>query len=217
MPPLKPEEQSHFSHDGTQHDVEALGLFLRDALASANVSLRPSSSVKILNLACGRSDETKVLFDILAPCAEARELLGVDIRQREIAEASQRWNTLEHGDASFIVHDGTQIGTLDAAKEGFDFAFMRHQNFWNGDTTWMKIYDQALHALKPEGLLIITSYFDREHLLAVEALQSLGALLLLSWRNPRSRMIDARIKKSADRHLAIFRLPCDSSPAFNTY
>ena len=57
---------------------------------------------------------------------------------------------------------------------------MRHQNYWNGTPYSFKIYDQALHLLKPHGLLIITSYFDREHLLALQALQSLGAELLLT-------------------------------------
>lgn len=206
-----------FSHSGIQQDIHALGLSLSDALTSAKITLKYKPSVRILNLACGRSDETKVLLDILAPCSDARELIGVDIRQREIAEACSRWNQLKNEDTSFIVHDGTQIHTLSASREGFDFAFMRHQNFWNGDTTWMRIYDQALHALKPDGFLIITSYFDREHMLALSALQSLGAQLLLNWQNPRSRMIDARIRKSADRHLAIFKLPDDKLAPLITY
>jgi len=165
-----------------------------------------SEEIRILNLACGRSDETGVLLDLLAPHAVSRELFGIDIRHREIAEANERWKKRTKGQASFVVHDGTKIDELAKVREPFDFAFMRHQNFWNSDTTWFKIYDQALHALKPHGCLIITSYFDREHLLALKAIESLKANLLLTYPNPRSRLIDASCQKSADKHIAIFNL-----------
>ena len=82
---------------------------------------------------------------------------------------------------------------------------MRHQNFWNGDMTWTKIYDEALHRLDENGLFVITSYFDREHKLALDAIQSLGAQLVCSERNPHSRQLGDAPNKSVDRHVAVFR------------
>jgi len=196
-----------FSYKHNSEDIARLKLSLSESLKEAKITLKKDKPVRILNLACGRSDETGILLDMLAPSPEACEFIGIDIRSREIAEANERWNKLTEGNANFLVHDGTKINEIEELGGGFDYAFMRHQNFWNADLTWFKIYDNALHMLKPEGLLIITSYFDHEHLLALKAIQSLGAKLILTWQNPRTRMIDVRCKKSTDRHIAIFRLP----------
>lgn len=197
-----------FSYKTNLRDIENLRLSLTECIEAAEIPIIKNvrSRVRILNLACGRSDETGILFDILGGKSTACELLGIDIRAREIAEANTRWNSLPAGNARFIVHDGTKLDQIKAVQEGFDFAFMRHQNFWNGDLTWHKIYDQALHSLKEDGILIITSYFDREHLLAVQAIQTLGAHLIMTWKNPRSRTLEEKYAKSADRHIALFKL-----------
>lgn len=163
-------------------------------------------NIRILNLACGRADETGVLLKLFGGESLGCELLGIDIRAREIQEAQQRWNKWSSKQANFLVHNGTKINEIAAVREKFDIAFMRHQNFWNGDTTWFKIYDQALHALKENGVLIITSYFDKEHMLAIEALTRLGAKLNLTMRNQNSEMIQRKYQKSSDRHIAIFSL-----------
>ena len=209
-------EHLSFSFEHTREDIANLDVSRRDFLADCEKTALPDlkkrlvgtkKPVRILNLACGRADETGILMKIRSPSAEACELVGIDIREREIDEANQRWNVATGGAAQFLVHDGTKLDEIKGLKEGFNYAFMRHQNYWNGDLTWHKIYDQALHLLKPEGLLIITSYFDREHMLAMRAIQSLGAKLLLTWQNPRTRMIEEKYAKSAARHIAIFKLP----------
>jgi len=99
------------------------------------------------------------------------------------------------------------LGQLKELGSEFDIAFMRHQNYWNGDTTWTQIYDQALHRLDEQGLLVITSYFDREHRLALDAIQGLGAELICSERNNDSRIVTDAPGKSVDRHVAVFRKP----------
>jgi len=202
-------QQHEFSYTAINDDIDRLAASLGDALDLAGLRLHPPQlkKVRILNLACGRADETGILLKVLAPCAEAAEMIGIDVRHREIMEASQRWQSTEGVSSSFLVHDATKLDAIKEIGSGFDYAFMRHQNFWNGDLTWHKIYDQALHLLKPSGLLIITSYFDREHLLALKAIQSLGAKLKLSWQNPRTRKLSDAPNKSTDRHIAIFQLP----------
>jgi precorrin-6B methylase 2 len=81
---------------------------------------------------------------------------------------------------------------------------MRHQNYWNGATTWQNIYDSALHRLSKTGILVITSYFDQEHLQALQAIQQLGASLVTTIQNPQSRPVRDAPNKSVDRHIAIF-------------
>ena len=167
-----------------------------------------SESRQLLNLACGRADETKVLADVFGHDADSIHLTGIDIRTREIGEARERWSKLsDNASAEFLVQDASQLAQLKQLDHQFDVAFMRHQNFWNGDTTWTKIYDEALHRLDDDGLLVITSYFDREHRLALEAIQGLGAELVCSERNLDSRIITDAPNKSVDRHIAIFRKP----------
>lgn len=201
---------SNFSHAHTDQDLTRLRQFLKETLnkSGADISGDLSKSKQLLNLACGRADETKVLADVFGRNSESIHLTGIDIRTREIGEAKERWSKLPgKASADFLVQDASQLSQLKELDQQFDIAFMRHQNFWNGDTTWTKIYDQALHRLDDEGLLVITSYFDREHRLALDAIQGLGAELLCTERNLDSRIITDAPNKSVDRHIAIFRKP----------
>lgn len=201
---------SNFSHAHTDQDLTRLRQFLKETLnkSGADISEDLSKSKQLLNLACGRADETKVLADVFGRNSESIHLTGIDIRTREIGEAKERWSKLSgKASADFLVQDASQLSQLKELDHQFDIAFMRHQNFWNGDTTWTKIYDQALHRLDDEGLLVITSYFDHEHRLALDAIQGLGAELLCTERNLDSRIITDAPNKSVDRHIAIFRKP----------
>lgn len=199
---MNPPSSISFSHQQTEGDIIQLKSSLSNVFELVGIGKR--TNARILNLACGRADESGVLMDLLSSNPALSELIGIDIRAREIAEANERWR--REINANFLVHDGTKLNDIQQFNDGFDYAFMRHQNFWNGDLTWHRIYDRALHLLKPDGYLIITSYFGREHLLALQAIQSLGANLLTTWKNPRTRLIDEKIKKSTDRHIAVFSL-----------
>jgi SAM-dependent methyltransferase len=199
-----------FSNVHTTRDLTRLSQFLTQTLEKAGVTVPDSSGdgIRLLNLACGRADETEVLAKVFGHKADAIHLTGIDIRAREIAEAGERWKKLPDGaSADFFVQDASQLGHLKELGKNFDIAFMRHQNFWNGDMTWTRIYDEALHRLDEDGLLVITSYFDREHRLALDAIQRLGAELVCSERNQHSRVICDAPNKSVDRHIAVFRKP----------
>ncbi|MBK1831195.1 class I SAM-dependent methyltransferase [Verrucomicrobiaceae bacterium R5-34] len=197
-----------FSNQSTTSDLVRLKQFLNESLGKAGVQLPQGDHTQLLNLACGRADESAVLADVFGK--QGISLTGLDIRDREIGEAQERWKKFlpEHAEAEFLVQDCAKLDDLGVLPDDFNIAFMRHQNFWNGDTTWSKIYDQALHRLKEDGLLVITSYFDREHQLALDAIQNLGAELVLSEQNTQSRKlhdVPAGVEKSVDRHVAIFK------------
>lgn len=197
-----------FSHSPTASDLKRLKQLLGESLTKAGVNIPEQS--RLLNLACGRADEAAVLADVFGK--KGIQLTGLDIRDREISEAQERWKKYlpENAQAEFLVQDCSKLDDLSSLPDDFNIAFMRHQNFWNGDNTWSQIYDQALHRLNDDGLLVITSYFDREHQLALDAIQNLGAELVLTEQNHQSRRIHdvpAGVQKSVDRHVAIFRKP----------
>ena len=100
--------------------------------------------------------------------------------------------------------DASKLDQHAEMGEDFDLVFMRHQNYWHSARTWEEIYDQALAKLGDDGRLIITSYFDKEHELALEAIQRLGGELIQTEFNPETRELQTE-GKSVDRHVAIFR------------
>lgn len=172
---------------------------------------------RILNLACGSCNEADTLTDFFAklkardqPEAEQKiELLGIDVRAREIADAQRRFPSGKdfaqniQKDYQFLTGDASKLDCHRTLDEHFDVVFMRHQNFYNGGRVWEEIFEQALSKLKQDGQLVITSYFDEEHQLALKAIQKLGGQLVDTQQNLSSRELRT-LGKSVDRHVAVF-------------
>ncbi len=192
-----------FSFPGIGDDVHRLGVQLALGLRAAD--WRMPAAPAVLNLACGRADETGVLLGVLAPRAADLFYLGIDLRPAEIAEAKARWVPAAPPGWRLDFRTGDASRT-DRMKQlpSFDFIFIRHQNYWHDPRVWEFLFRNALGALKPGGLLAITSYFDREHELAAACLLQCGARRRAALRNPRSRPLDDAPNKSVDRHLALF-------------
>jgi SAM-dependent methyltransferase len=204
----------------TEADLVRLGRLLRDLAETDPETARRrleggGKDVRVLDLACGDCREAEALADFAAdlkgaPAAEVR-LTGIDVRAREIADAARRFGKAREAisgrgrrEFEFLAGDATRLPALSELGEDFDLVFLRHQNYWNGARDWEQIFDHALSKLAPDGRLAITSYFDKEHALALEAIQRLGGELVRSERNPESRAL-ATPGKSIDRHVAIFR------------
>ena len=164
---------------------------------------RKKAEARILNLACGRCDEAETLIHTIKEetDADAVKMVGADIRIREILQARERTEKLG---AEFLLQDARQLNEHKELKD-FDLVFLRHQNYWHGSEVWKEIFDTGLAKMSDDGLLVITSYFDKEHQLAVDALTNLGAELVTSVRNESSRELADAKGKSVDRHLAVFR------------
>lgn len=202
-----------------RRDLERLRRMLQkvteDDTEEVRRRLGARDEARVLDLACGECREAEVLTDFLSELRGADEgtvkLTGIDVREREIADAARRFGgRRETGDrpvvreCEFLAGDASRLDEEGAVEEDFDLVFLRHQNFWNGASTWEAIYDQALAKLDEGGRLVITSYFDREHDLAVEAIRRLGGDLVRSEFNPESRALPTP-GKSVDRHVAVFR------------
>jgi hypothetical protein len=190
-----------FSHPATAGDVARLESLLCRALAGTG--RRPAGDLSVLNLACGRADETGALAAALAP-ARIRSYLGIDLRPETIAEATRRWD-LPDGRILFRCGDAASIVRVKQLPAP-DFIFIRHQNYWDDPAAWDRLLTSALTALSPRGILACTSYFDHEHELVTAALKTRGAELLWNVRHSHSRPLPDFPGKSVDRHLALFRL-----------
>lgn len=197
-----------FSFPKIDEDVGRLKKLLEIGMRVA--AWQPPDGLAVLNLACGRADETGVLMDVLSPLSSVDTYLGVDLRDAEIAEARARWlaDPARVRELEFRVGDASKIHATGTART-FDFIFIRHQNFWHDPKVWADIYQLTLERLKPSGRLCMTSYFDREHALARACLTQLGAVSAADIPHPASRPLDDAPGKSVDRRLAMFRLPED--------
>ena len=178
-----------------------------ESLLRRNVAphLKTKAEARILDLACGRCDEAETLIGVVKDemRADRVQLVGADIRIREVRQARERTANL---DTEFLIEDATRLSAHKEMKD-FDMVFLRHQNYWNGPEVWKKIFDTGLAKLNDDGLMVITSYFDKEHQLALEALQKLGAEVVLSQKNLASRDVGDTAGKSVDRWLAVLKKP----------
>ena len=167
--------------------------------------------VSILDVACGACDEAAVLSDFFSQLKSGDgtrplpvEFVGTDVRERELDEARDRFRSADGKSFEFLAGDASRLSQHRALREKFDVVFFRHQNLYHGRTLWQRIFEQGLARLNDDGLLVITSYFDREHTLALKAFQKLGAEIVTTLRNPESRELSTP-GKSVDRHVAVLR------------
>ncbi|MAT46375.1 MAG: hypothetical protein CMO35_02975 [Verrucomicrobiaceae bacterium] len=194
-------------------DMDVLKKALAATLSTVPGLFQRGSEQRILNLACGRADETGVLADVFGGGAGRLEIVGADIRSAEIEEASLRWKTAKDSDIQtrFHVEDGKRFLSSMSSGDRFNLTFMRHQNFWNDPALWTRMFEGGLRQLDEDGLFVITSYFDVEHDLACRKLTALGATKVADYRNVHSRELSDAPGKSIDRHIAIFRRPPPSN------
>jgi SAM-dependent methyltransferase len=192
-----------FSYPGIDADVQRLGDLLKLAFRTAGWAVPENPA--ILNLACGRADETGVLLTAAAPLAKELFYLGIDLRPVEAAEGKARWVPAAPPGWQLDFRAGDASRT-DRMKQlpPFDLVFIRHQNYWHDPATWLVLFRNALGSLKPGGLMVITSYFDREHELAMACLLECGARKLADLHHPHARPLPDAPNKSVDRRLAVF-------------
>ena len=112
-----------------------------------------------------------------------------------------------HGNlpAEFLIENATKNDQHKELGDDFNVVFLRHQHFWHGQELWKKIFDQGIAKLRPDGMLVITSYFDVEHRLALRALEALGMEVVSNKRNKASRALSDAPGKSVDRWVAVLR------------
>lgn len=182
---------------------------LKKLLQQASFGQRGDAPLQLLDIACGECREAETLVQV------ARELrgenhrqpirfVGTDLRDREVEDAARRFRSNQDTSYDFITENAEHLDRHQELGKDFDLAFIRHQNFWLGATPWKRIFEQGLKKLSDDGLLVITSYFDREHELALGAIAEAGGELIVTERHQESIHL-AYPGKSVDRHVAVFR------------
>jgi SAM-dependent methyltransferase len=202
---VSPKSEAIFARENA-----ALARTLRRAMEGV-VLPEAGEAMEILDLACGTCREAETLISTLRDLRERPSrpvrFVGVDIRDREVEEGAARTRAagLIEAESEFLVEDCSKLTERAQLGRDFDVTFLRHQNYWNDLKVWRRIFEQGLTHLKEDGLLVITSYFDKEHQRAVAALEDAGAELVRTVTNDESRIVDAKIAKTVDRHVAVFR------------
>ena len=193
-------QQLPFSYEGIDGDIQRLGILLKDSFSAVDMNF--DNKISVLNLACGRADETGVLVKALSPACVGF-YLGIDLRADAIQEALRRWESTDC-EIHFMEGNAAMLGRMKSLPE-FDLVFIRHQNYWHEPMVWEGILDEALLVMKPNGVLVCTSYFDLEHDLFLASMREREAKLLLNLRNSQSRSLPDAEGKSVDRWLGIWR------------
>lgn len=194
--------------------LEKLILQAAGSDAGLKRKIEGKEDLQLLNLACGACNEAETLAKVFGGYEGATygngngsmKFVGLDVRAREIAEAASRFRSDSGTQFEFINGDATKLNNYQQLPGSFDIIFMRHQNLWNGKRTWEEIYHKALEKLSPDGRLIITSYFDREHAEAIDVIKNQGGDLLVTKANEKSRRLPVH-ERSVDRHLAVLKRP----------
>lgn len=205
--------RDHFSTDM----IELWGMLDTVIVKAGGAPETPGDDVfRLLNLACGRCEEGAVLPAFFGRYGADVRQFAMDLRDHEIDKARRRYASTEQlfrkagippvkqqsGKVEFVADDATKLVGYGQIPSEFEIVFIRHQNLWHDRDIWQRIYEFALARISEKGgLLVITSYFDREHLLALELLRAIGGKVLASEQNPRSRELDYP-GKSIDRHVA---------------
>ena len=204
-------------------DMRNLWLMLERIQIKANLDLGNNEDhIDLLNLACGYCEEGAILPAFWGRSGQSVKQFSVDLRDAEIDKAKRRYaatesifksvidpkvvnSSSESSNVEFIADNAVNLSIYGQIPSKFDVVFIRHQNLWHDRPTWQKIYDYALGSLSESGVLIITSYFDREHMLALELIKLLGGNVLVTEKNELSRELDFP-GKSIDRHVAAIAL-----------
>src|SRR5882757_8583611 len=156
-------------------DMRALSALLQRTV-SPHLKAPQGDDFRILNLACGSCDEAETLVKFAQNHTAGNvNLTGADVRIREILQARENHARLP---AEFLLQDASKLSQHKELGDDFNMVLLRHQNYWHGTELWKKIFEQGLEKTGDDGLLVITSYFDKEHQLALEALNKLGAELI---------------------------------------
>jgi len=190
-------------------DELSLQRLLTASLEASGAEAR-RDEVQVLDLACGECREVEVVsaaaLEKLGRQGAALRFTGADIRGAELDLAHRRSRALAEAGAEmeFLPADCSKLEDHGELGRSFDLVFLRHQNFWHDRPAWRRIFANGLARLNGSGLLVISSYFDKEHELAVKAITAAGGELVTSVRNSDSRALPTE-GKSVDRHLAVFR------------
>src|SRR3989338_766715 len=174
---------------------------------------------QVLDLGCGRCEEGIVLSAFFGGnnfgyASDRVKLTGVDISQKDIDRAIQDNQKADFTkpittynlppNFEFIVGDATDLSKYPQVPQQADAVVIRQKQISDNTQVWTKIFRQALDRVTPEGIVLITSFSDIEHKMALEALQQLPCDVVITQANPHAKPLSHK-EISTDRNIAIVK------------
>lgn len=188
-------------------------------VAKAGYEPPQDKQTQVLDLACGRCGEGIVLSaffggnDFGSP-SDRVKVTGVDVSQKDIDRAikdNEKPNFSKSittyylpPNFEFIVGDATDLSKYPQVPQKADVVVIRHQQISDNEQLWTKIFRQALERVTSEGIVLITSFSDVEHEMALQALQKLPCDVVITQTNPYAKPSNQK-EVSLDRNIAIVK------------
>lgn len=174
---------------------------LKRYCGKAKFARQKTGKTRVLDLCCGTAEEASVLcayFSSGTPDLPTDQVVfyGIDRDPAVIARAEENFSLASMGTmpitvmptGRFLSADATALTAIKDLPEHFDFILVRHQfvasDKENGTHIWPQIFREALQKLSPQGLMLITSFSEIEHLWCKEALQTLPGKMVFAEENP---------------------------------
>lgn len=165
---------------------------LSNSLSAVIQDWKKLESIRVMSVGCGRLREAFAVHAALrdVPYSELShglKLWGVEIDPEISADTSRLYK--EVAGIEVLHGDGSKLNELKSLPEKFELIYFRHQNISDRDSNWMGMFEAALERLAPGGRLLITSFSAGEHRLALQCLDSLGAVKEVSHQNRQGRLL----------------------------
>jgi len=146
--------------------------------------------VEILDIACSVCEEKEVLHSFFGgennPYHNDNDnvsVTGIDIDNEAIELAKNNLPRNRENNFKFIIGDASNLENIKEVPQSADVVFIRHQQMTQPnynkeniieDDLWKKIINEGIKKLDTEGILIITSYTDKEHEFLIDYLKTLN-------------------------------------------
>lgn len=160
-----------------------------------------SSPVKVLDVACGVCEESRLISAFFSTGvagfpSDGVELICLDSDLGAIQTAAASLDALDPffysprfhiGMRAVFIHgDATLLDKMAEVPKELDFALMRHQFAVRSPDAVKKITEKVLLRLKARGVMLFTSFCEEEHLRLKKVLAEIPCEILLEKENPRA-------------------------------
>jgi len=174
---------------------------------------------QILDVGCGKCEEGIVLSAYFGggefgSASNNAKLIGIDIKKEDIDRAISNHQLPDFSERitkyvlpsnfEFIHGDATKLDQYPQTPDQVDVIVIRHQQISDNEQVWVKIFQEALNRLSPNGIMILTSFSDVEHKMLMEKLNALDVEILVDEANPYTKPTQHK-EVSIDRNITIIK------------
>lgn len=187
------------------------GLAFQSLLSDIDTNIHSFSNAStILSLGCDCGREAAAVETFL----EKKSIVDFNYKGFDIDDSGLKKGREVYAHSTsfqFLHSDLSKTDALIEFKDSADLVLVCHQNFLSAPKVWFEIFSNALKTLKTDGLLLISSFTDAEHLPACEIIEKIGGNMISSFLNRYTRIIRIATEDKpamlVNGHIALFRKP----------